>query len=277
MFPNRIWLVSILRGGLIGNHDWNQLKTCSCIAWPMLVQSKLDWNLAFQWRSVLKHMTLVFVCISFYVLGIWIGIPRGRMFARHIHSMSRVICYIHAVHAIHIYIHWGSSKLVTSVAPTFFIDNAKSGKGNGKGKWQRKCHKQTKMNASKKNSGFKKVNAELFYWVFDIDRDQHSLVPLAVSPSTNPVYAHKPGQGVVYEKILRDLSDSPDCDGIMAIGALDFGTICHKKLICAKVRLSIGEEGWINVAMRDNRWPKEEWLMYLKAVQINNPSFSEMS
>ena len=30
----------------------------------MLVQSKLDWNLAFQWRSVLKHMTLVFVCIN---------------------------------------------------------------------------------------------------------------------------------------------------------------------------------------------------------------------
>ena len=156
------------------------------------------------------------------------------------------------------------------------------GKGKVIGKWKRKAFssrrpKEAKMNAWGKNSGFKKLDSESFDWIFDFDENQHSLwlVPLARLPATNPVYAHKPGGQSECHRILRDLSDSPQKKGIMAIGALEYGSISHlqRDFICAKVQLAIGQEGWINVAMRENRWANGEWMMYLKVVLINDPCF----
>ena len=156
------------------------------------------------------------------------------------------------------------------------------GKGKFIGKWQQKAFssrrpKEAKMNAWGKNSGFKKLDSESFEWIFDIDDNQHSLwlVPLARLPATNPVYAHKPGGQSECHRILRDLSDSPQKKGIMAIGALEYGSISHlqRDFICAKVQLAIGQEGWINVAMREKRWANGEWMMYLKVVLINDPCF----
>ena len=129
------------------------------------------------------------------------------------------------------------------------------------------------MKAWEKNSGFKTFLTS--DWIFDIDGfdidvNQHSLclVPLAVTPSTNPVYAQKPGPGLRQPRqILRDLSDSLDHDGIMAIGSLEYGTIDQKDFICAKVELKTGEEGWINVAMHEPGWPSGKWRMYLKLVR----------
>ena len=143
-------------------------------------------------------------------------------------------------------------------------------KDKGRGKGQRKgCD----MNAFKKNSGFQKLNLELFEWIFNINEHEHSLllVPLARDLMTNPVYSHKPGQpGVVCKTLLRDLSHSPDCDGVMAIGALEFGTIRNKDFICAKIMLSTGEEGWINVAMHDNKGcTNEQWTIYLKVCAVD--------
>ena len=145
------------------------------------------------------------------------------------------------------------------------------GKGKGQPKGQRKGWH---MNAFKKDTGFKKVNFELVDWILDIDIFKYSLwlVPLAVGQMTNPVYAHKPAQGVPHKQILRDLSHSPDCDGIMAIGPLEIGTLGTKELICANVRLSTGEEGWINVAMRDlSDLPLQsrQWTIYLKVCAVD--------
>ena len=161
------------------------------------------------------------------------------------------------------------------------------GKGKGKGKGQRKGFTrnddgyrrstQKRMKDWRKNSGFKRFGTS--DWIseidgFDIDVDQHSLwlVPLAANRSTNPVYANKPGQGESAQ-ILRNLSDSHDHDGIMAIGSLECGTIQSRRrdFICAKVKLSTGEEGWINVAMHHHTWALGEWLMYLKVERINDP------
>ena len=143
------------------------------------------------------------------------------------------------------------------------------GKGKDKGKMRTFMVRCWRMNALKKNGGFKKLNAELFDWIFDIDVDQHSLwlVPLAVLPAHNPVYAHKPGQGE-YKQILYNLSDSLDGNGIMAIGALEFGQISNRDFICAKVKLWTGEEGWINIAMHSNNWQNDKWLIYLKVVLV---------
>ena len=154
-------------------------------------------------------------------------------------------------------------------------------KGKGKGKGQPKGQrKDWHMNAFKKNSGFKKVNFELVDWIFDIDIFKHSLwlVPLAVRQMTNPVYAHKPAQGNKHKQILRDLSHSPDCDGIMAIGALKIGTLGTKEFICANVILSTGEEGWINVAMRDlSNLPLQsrQWTIYLKVCAVERATGSD--
>ena len=135
------------------------------------------------------------------------------------------------------------------------------------------------MKAWEKNSGFKTFLTS--DWIFDIDGfdidvNQHSLwlVPLAVPPSTNPVYAQKPGlrqprQGLRQPRqILRDLSDSLDHDGIMAIGSLEYGTIDQRSFICAKVELKTGEEGWINVAMHEHGWPSGKWRMYLACALV---------
>ena len=143
------------------------------------------------------------------------------------------------------------------------------GKGKDKGKMRTFMVRCWRMNALKKNGGFKKLNAELFDWIFDIDVDSQSLwlVPLAIPPAHNPVYVHKPGQGE-FNQILYDLSDSLDGDGIMAIGALELGTIRHRDFICAKVKLSTGEEGWINIAMRSNNWQNDKWFIYMKVVLV---------
>ena len=149
------------------------------------------------------------------------------------------------------------------------------GKGKGQPKGQRK---DWHMNAFKKNSGFKKVNFELVDWIFDIDIFKHSLwlVPLAVRQMTNPVYAHKPAQGNKHKQILRDLSHSPDCDGIMAIGALKIGTLGTKEFICANVILSTGEEGWINVCMRDlSNLQSRQWTIYLKVCAVERATGSD--
>ena len=149
------------------------------------------------------------------------------------------------------------------------------GKGKGQPKGQRKGWH---MNAFKKNSGFKKVNFELVDWIFDIDIFEHSLwlVPLAVRQMTNPVYAHKPAQGVPHKQILRDLSHSPDCDGIKAIGALEIGTLGTKEFICANVILSTGEEGWINVGMRDlSNLQSRQWTIYLKVCAVERATGSD--
>ena len=139
-------------------------------------------------------------------------------------------------------------------------------KGKGKGKGKGRCWR---MNAFKKNGGFKNLKSELFDWIFDIDVDSQSLwlVPLAIPPAHNPVYVHKPGQGE-FNQILYDLSGSLDGDGIMAIGALELGTIRHRDFICAKVKLSTGEEGWINIAMRSNNWQNDKWFIYMKVVLV---------
>ena len=128
---------------------------------------------------------------------------------------------------------------------------------------------QRKMAAFKKNSGFKMLDAGLFDWVFDIGLNQHRLwlVPLARRPATNPVYAHKPFQGE-YKKILDNLSDSFDHDGIMAIGALEYATIRRKDFLCARVRLKTGEQGWINVAFHDDQMRNGEWMLYLKVMRV---------
>ena len=130
------------------------------------------------------------------------------------------------------------------------------------------------MNAFKKNSGFKKVNFELFDCFFDIDIFEQTLwlVPLAVRRMTNPVYAFKPAHGAPHKQILPDLSHSPDCDGIMAIGPLEIGALGTKEFICANVRLSTGEEGWINVAMSDlSDLPRQsrQWTIYLKVCAVD--------
>jgi len=147
-------------------------------------------------------------------------------------------------------------------------------KGKGKGKNDYRC-----MNDLTKNCGFVNFDRALFPEVFDIDVDQQSLwlVPLADPPFHNPIYAHKPGQSEV-DQILYDLSRSPDGDGIMAIGALEFGTIGNKDFMCAKVKLSrTGQEGWINVAMHDHKWKNgDRWRIYLKVVKVvrvEDPSF----
>jgi hypothetical protein len=153
-------------------------------------------------------------------------------------------------------------------------------KDKGKGKGQAKGQgKDWHMNAFKKNSGFKKVNFQLFDCFFDIDIFEQTLwlVPLAnpVRGMTNPVYAFKPAQGAPHKQILPDLSHSPDCDGIMAIGPLEIGPLGTKEFICANVRLSTGEEGWINVAMSDlSDLPRQsrQWTIYLKVCAVDRPT-----
>ena len=148
-------------------------------------------------------------------------------------------------------------------------------KDKGKGKGQPKGQgKGWHMNAIEKNSGFKKVNFDLFECFFGIDIFQQTLwlVPLAVRQMTNPVYVSKPAHGAPHKQILPDLSHSPDCDGIMAIGPLEIGTVGTKEFICANVRLSTGEEGWINVAMSElselPRWSRQ-WTIYLKVCAVD--------
>ena len=165
------------------------------------------------------------------------------------------------------------SKTINPILENLLANMPMKGRGKckdkGRGKGQRKgCD----MNAFKKNSGFQKLNLELFEWIFNINEHEHSLllVPLARDLMTNPVYSHKPGQpGVVCKTLLRDLSHSPDCDGVMAIGALEFGTIRNKDFICAKIKLSTGQEGWINVAMHDKRCQNEQWTIYLKVCAVD--------
>ena len=127
------------------------------------------------------------------------------------------------------------------------------------------------MEALTKNCGFVKVNRALIreFESIDLDKQSLKLVPLAVPPSTNPVYRNKPGEGV-FDQILYDLSLSPDGEGIMAIGALDSGTVGNRDFICAKVRLSTGEEGWINIAMHSHKWTNADtWKMYLKVTKVD--------
>ena len=133
------------------------------------------------------------------------------------------------------------------------------------------------MNDIKKNSGFKRVNFDQLEWFFGIDISERTLwlVPLAVRQMTNPVYVFKPAHGAKHKQIVPDLSHSPDCDGIMAIGPLEIGTVGTKEFICANVRLSTGEEGWINVAMSElselPRWSRE-WTIYLKVCAVDRPT-----
>ena len=154
-------------------------------------------------------------------------------------------------------------------------------KGRGKGRprnaFSDRHRTQTKMTAWERNSGFRSFWTS--NWIseingFDIDVTQQSLwlVPLSRLPSTNPVYAHPPGQGE-YEKILHDLSESPDHEGIYTIGSLDDGSIGQRDFVFAKVELASGEEGYINVAMHRRTWPHGRWLMYFKVVLINDPGF----
>ena len=133
------------------------------------------------------------------------------------------------------------------------------------------------MNDIKKNSGFKRVNFDQLEWFFGIDISERSLwlVPLAVRQMTNPVYVFKPAHGAKHKQIVPDLSHSPDCDGIMAIGPLEIGTVGTKEFICANVRLSTGEEGWINVAMSDlSDLPRQsrQWTIYLKVCAVDRPT-----
>ena len=160
------------------------------------------------------------------------------------------------------------------------------GKGKGKGKGQGKGRPrnafsdrrrtQTNMRTWAKNSGFRSFWTS--NWISEIngfDIDEHRslwLVPLSRPPSTNPVYAHPPGQGE-YEKIVRDLSESPNHEGIYAKGSLSYGTIGQRDFVFANVELASGEEGYINVAMHHRTWPHGRWRMYMKVVLINDPGF----
>ena len=141
-------------------------------------------------------------------------------------------------------------------------------KDKGKGKGQPKGpRKGWPMNAFTKNSGFLNLHKQHFDWIFDIDVHEHSLwlVPLASLHNRchNPVYAHAPAEGAVPKEIVHDLSNSPDFEGIMAIGSLQVGTVSNREFIYAKVILSTGEEGYINVAMRDFSNLTGKWTLYL--------------
>ena len=143
-------------------------------------------------------------------------------------------------------------------------------KDKGKGKGQMKTKTKNSgwpMNAFTKNSGFLKLAKQHFDWIFDIDMHEHDLwlVPLASLHTRchNPVYAHAPAEGAVPKEIVHDLSNSPDFEGIMAIGSLKVGTISNRDFIYAKVILSTGEEGYINVAMRDfSNLYTDKWTLY---------------
>lgn len=137
---------------------------------------------------------------------------------------------------------------------------------------RRQRHRR-QMAAFKKNSGFKSVNYNIFDWIRECDnaRDVRLfLVPLARegTSQTNPVYAHKPGQGE-RKTILENLSDSSDRNGIMAIDRLEYATLNRKEFLCTRVKLKTGEEGWINVAAHDQSpHAREEWKLYCKVMRI---------
>ena len=172
---------------------------------------------------------------------------------------------------------WHLLERLPRYGPQFQLDRERSrspikGKGKckdkGKGKGQPKGpRKGWPMNAFTKNSGFLTLDKQQFDWIFDIDVHEHSLwlVPLATRHNRchNPVYAHAPAQGAVPKEIVHDLSHSPDFEGIMAIGSLQVGTMSNREFIYAKVILSTGEEGYINVAMRDFSNLTGKWTLYL--------------
>ena len=141
-------------------------------------------------------------------------------------------------------------------------------KDKGKGKGQPKGpRKGWPMNAFTKNSGFLTLDKQQFDWIFDIDVHEHTLwlVPLASLHNRchNPIYAHAPAQGAIPKEIVHDLSHSPDFEGIKAIGSLQVGTMINREFIYAKVILSTGEEGYINVAMRNFSNLTGKWTLYL--------------
>ena len=105
----------------------------------------------------------------------------------------------------------------------------------------------------------------------DPDRTLIVCVPLARLPSHNPVYLNKPGYGGP-DQLLYDVGLSPDGAGLVALDPwpLDRGAAGGRDFICTKVRLHDDQEGWINVAMRDPRWPEaSKWRLYFKLVVLD--------
>ena len=108
----------------------------------------------------------------------------------------------------------------------------------------------------------------------DHDRQELLCIPLARPPGQhNPVYGFKAGAGPFVELICDvGMMNVPDCEGLVAIAPLEKARINANQFWCAKVRLSDGQEGWINVAKRcrdrENQ-PWRTWRMYFKLVWIS--------
>ena len=56
----------------------------------------------------------------------------------------------------------------------------------------------------------------------------------------------------------------------MAIGSLQVGTMINREFIYAKVILSTGEEGYINVATRDFSHLTGKWTLFLLVQALPN-------
>ena len=95
-----------------------------------------------------------------------------------------------------------------------------------------------------------------------------------VHHTCNPLYQYlpwlaTPGEG----QLIYDVGthSSADAAGLVARGPLRTGLAADKqrRFICADVVLSDGQRGWLNVAMREERWSdKTRWRVYCKLVVL---------
>ena len=154
------------------------------------------------------------------------------------------------------------------------------GSSNVGGSWRtrkqdrwRQLTRLSKMYRLRRGCGF--VNLTLHEIEADVeiyhdpDRTMIVCVPLARLPGHNPVYECKPGGGA-FHQLPYDVGLSPDGAGLVAFGPLDRGAAGGREFVCIKVRLHDDQEGWINVAMRDPRWPEaSKWRLYFKLVVLD--------
>ena len=127
------------------------------------------------------------------------------------------------------------------------------------------------MNSWKKNSGFKQL------WTGDcftqaLHGREWWLVPLADATrnQTNPVYNVNPEDPEPQFKLLRDLSESKDHNGVKAVHFEYLSADKRTFFWCARVELKAGLKGWINVAKWNVFWPMKKWVMYMKPVRIDD-------
>jgi hypothetical protein len=165
----------------------------------------------------------------------------------------------------------------------FMADAPLPGSSNAGGSWRtrkqqdrwRQLTRLSKMYRLRRGRGFvdltlNEIEADPENY-HDPDRTLIVCVPLARFPSHNPVYLNKPGYGGP-DQLLYDVGLSPDGAGLVALDPwpLDRGAAGGRDFICTKVRLHDDQEGWINVAMRDPRWPEaSKWRLYFKLVVLD--------